>query len=136
MNLNLSSNNVLKLCLIFFHIREQFNMATCQFWGINLFLWASTSSKYNCTILHHLKTLWLKKTHFSKYLEISKREIGMFTFIHLNFEWKHSNLRLRLYLLWIKIIDKYKIIAKMLWPLIQANLSFMFYINEISISSQ
>ena len=31
---------------------------------------------------------------------------------------------------------KYKMIAKMLRPLIQMNLPFMFYINEIPISSQ
>ena len=60
----------------------------------------------------------------------------MFTFIHLNFEWKHSNLRLRPYTNWIKIINKYKMIAKMLWPLIQVNLPLMFCINEIPISSQ
>ena len=36
----------------------------------------------------------------------------------------------------IKIIDKYKIITKMLWPLIQVNLPLMFYIIEIPISSQ
>ena len=77
-----------------------------------------------------------KKSHFTKYLEISKREIRMFTFIHLNFEWKHSNLRLRLYLLWTKIIDKYKMIAKMLWSLIQVNLLLMFCVNEIPISLQ
>ena len=86
------------------------------------------------TILHHLKTPWLKKLHFTKYLEISKREIRMFTFIHLNFEWNHSNLRLRFYLHWIKIIDKYKMIAKTLWPLIQVNLPLMFDVNEITIS--
>ena len=74
----------------------------------------------------------VKKSHFTKYLDISKREIRMFTFIHLNFECKHWNLRLRLYLLWIKIIDKYKMITKMLWPLIQINLPLMFYINESS----
>ena len=60
----------------------------------------------------------------------------MFTFIHLNFEWKHWNLRLRLYLLWIKVLGKYKMIAKMLWPLIQVNLPLMFFINEIPILSQ
>ena len=59
----------------------------------------------------------------------------MFTFMHSNFEWKHSNLRLRLYL-WSKIIDIYKMIAKILWPLIQVNLPLMFYINAVPISSQ
>ena len=89
------------------------------------------------TIFHHLKTPWLKKKSlFTKYLEISKHETRMFLFIHLNFEWKHSNLRLRLYLHLIKIIDKYKMIAKMLWPFIQVNLPLMFCINEIPISSQ
>ena len=82
-------------------------------------------------ILHHLQTPWLKKLHFTKYTEISERKIRMFTLIHLNFEWKHSNLRLSLYLFWFKIIHKYK----MLWPLIQVNLTLMFYINEIPISS-
>ena len=37
---------------------------------------------------------------------------------------------------WIKIIDKYKMIAKMLLPLMQVSLLVMFYINEIPISSQ
>lgn len=46
----------------------------------------------------------------------------MFTFIHLNFKWKHSNLRLRLYLHGIQTIDKYKTIAKILQRLIQVNL--------------
>ena len=31
---------------------------------------------------------------------------------------------------------KYKMIAKMLWPLTQVNLPLMFYINEIPTSSQ
>ena len=48
MNLNLSSDSVLKLFLIFYHIGEHFNTATCPFLGINLFLLASTSSKYSC----------------------------------------------------------------------------------------
>ena len=60
----------------------------------------------------------------------------MFTFRHLNFEWKHWNLRLRLYLLWIKVLAKYKMIAKTLWPLIQVNLPLIFFINEIPILSQ
>ena len=64
------------------------------------------------TILHHLKTLWLKKITLSKISWIFKTLIWMFTFIYLNFEWKHSNLRLRLYLLWINIIDN--MIAKWL----------------------
>ena len=76
----------------------------------------------------------VKKTHFTKYFEISKREVRIFIFIHSNFEWKHSNLRLRLYLHWSKIM--YKMIAKMLWPLMQVNLPLMFYINKIPISSQ
>ena len=108
----------------------------CPFWDINLFLEASTSSKYSCDNPSPSEDPMVKKSHFTKYFEISKREIWMFTFIHLNFEWKHSNLRLRLYLLWIKIIDKYKMIAKTLWPLIQVNLPLMFYTNEIPISSQ
>ena len=49
----------------------------------------------------------------------------MFTFIHLNFEWKHSNLWLRVYLHWINIIDKYKMITKLLRPLIQVNSSIV-----------
>ena len=57
-------------------------------------------------------------------------------FLNLNFEWKHSSLRLRVNLLGIEIIDKYKMIAKRLGPLIQVNLSLMFYINEIPISSE
>ena len=35
------------------------------------------------TVLHHLKCPWLKKTHFTKYAEIPKREIRMFTFIRI-----------------------------------------------------
>ena len=31
---------------------------------------------------------------------------------------------------------KYKMFAKMLWPLMQVNLPLMFYVNEIPISSQ
>ena len=81
-------------------------------------------------------TPWFKKSHFTKYVDILKREIRMFTFIHLNFEWKHSNLRLRLYLHGIKAIDKYKMIAKILRPLIQINIPLMLYINEIQMSSQ
>ena len=84
-------------------------------------------------MLQNLQNIYKKAT---KYLEISKCRIRMFTFIHLDFGWKHSNLRLRLYLLWIKVIDKYKMIAKVLWSLIQVNLTLMFYINEIPISSQ
>ena len=38
------------------------------------------------TILHHLKTPWLKKTQFTKYVDILKCEIQTFTFIHSNFE--------------------------------------------------
>ena len=76
-----------------------------------------------------------KKSHFT-ILKFQNVKLWMFTFIHLNFEWKHSNLRLRLSLLCIKIIDKYKMIAKILWPLIQLNLPIMFYINEIPILSQ
>ena len=45
----------------------------------------------------------------------------MFTLIYPNFEWKHSNMRLSFYI-WCKIIAKYKMVAKMLWPLIQVNL--------------
>ena len=123
-NLSSSSDNFLKLFLIFVDI----NTEICLLWGINLFLVA--------TILHHLKTPWLKKSHFTKYLETSKREIWMFTFIHLNFEWKHSNLRLRLYWHWIKIIISTK------WPHKcydhWCNLTYiplMFCINEIPISS-
>ena len=77
-----------------------------------------------------------EKTHFTRYLEISKREIRIFSFIHLNFEWKHSNLRWRLSLRWIKIIDDYKMIVKMLWTLVQVNVPLMSYINEIPISWQ
>ena len=62
------------------------------------------------TILHHLKTPRLKKCYL--YFEIAKCDIRMLTFIHLNSEWKHSNLRLRPYLLRNRIIDKYKMIAK------------------------
>ena len=60
----------------------------------------------------------------------------MFIFIYSNFEWKHSNLRLRLHLHWIMILDKYQMIARTLRPLIQLNLPLMFYINEILISSE
>ena len=63
------------------------------------------------TILYHLKAR--KKTPCKIHLKISKREIRMFSFIHSNFERKHSNLRLRLYL-GSKIIGKYSMIAKML----------------------
>ena len=131
-----SSDNVLKLFLIFFHTGEHSKTATCPFWSINLFLQASTSSKYNFENPSHLKISWLKKKHFTKYFEISKRGIPMFTFVHSNFEWKHWNLRLRLHPHWIKIINKYKMIAKMIWPLIQVNLPLMFYINETPILSQ
>ena len=41
------------------------------------------------------------------------------------------SLRWRLYLLWIKFIDKSKMIAKMIWALIQVYFPLMFYINEI-----
>ena len=38
-------------------------------------------------ILHHVKTpIGEKKSHFTKYLETSKHEIRMLTFIQLNFE--------------------------------------------------
>ena len=82
---------------------------------------------------NYLKTPWLIKIHFTNYLEISKRKIQISTSLHSDFEWKHSNLRLRLYLS-SKIIGKYKTIAKMLWPMIQVNVPLMFYINEITVS--
>ena len=129
MNLSLTSD--FPKLLVFFNNGEPFHTATCPFWGINLFLQALTSSKYDCD---NLKTIWkphgLKKSHFTKYLAISEREIRRFTFIHLNFELKNSNLRLRLYLI------KYKMIKKLLWQLIQVNLPLKFYINEIPISLQ
>ena len=37
-------------------------------------------------ITFFLKKYIMKKAHFTKYLEFSKREIRMFTFRHLNFE--------------------------------------------------
>ena len=38
MNLSLSSDNVLKYFLMVLHFGEHYNMATCPFLGINLFL--------------------------------------------------------------------------------------------------
>ena len=58
------------------------------------------------TILHHLKTPWLKKTHLQNILKFQK----------VKFECLHSYIWI---LIWIKIIDQFKMIAKMLWPLIQ-----------------
>ena len=85
-------------------------------------------------------TVWcnasLKKNKLYKISWNFKNEIRMFTFIYSNFEWKHSTLRLRLHLHWIMILDKYQIIARTLWPLIQLNLPLMFYIHEILISSE
>ena len=90
MNLSLNSDNVLKLFLIFFHIGDHFNTATYQIWVINLFLQASISSKYSCD------NPW-------KHLEISRREIQMFTFMYLNFD--------------LTFTDKYNMIGKILWPI-------------------
>ena len=88
------------------------------------------------TIHHQLKTLWLKIITLYK-TSWNLKAWNLNVYIHtLKFEWKHSNLRLRLYLLWIKVLGKYKMIAKMLWPLIQVNLPLMSFINEIPILSQ
>ena len=100
----------------------------------HLFLWASTSFKYSCNNPSPSEEPMVKKNHILQ--NILKLQNVNFECLHLNFEWKHSNLRLRLYPLWIKIIDKYKMIAKILWPLIQVNLPLMFYINEIPVSLQ
>ena len=47
----------------------------------------------------------------------------MVAVLHSNFEWKHSNLRLRLYL-WSKIIEKHNMIAKMLNLLLLFNIFY------------
>ena len=107
MNLSLSSDKVLNFFLIFFHIGEHFNTATCPFWGINLFLWASTSSKYSCDNPSPPEDTMVKKKHTLQ---------NILKFQKVKFEYLHSYIWI---LIWIKIIDQFKMIAKMLWPLIQ-----------------
>ena len=106
MNLSLSSNNILQLFLISFHIGEHFNAVPSPSWGMNLFLPTSVSSKYSCDNPWPSEDPMIKKNHTLQ---------NILKFQNVKFEYLHSYiwilikkiLRLRLYLLWMKVIDKY-----------------------------
>ena len=114
MNLSLSSNNILQLFLISFHIGEHFNAVPCPSWGMNLFLPASVSSKYSCDNPWPSEDPMIKKNHTLQ---------NILKFQNVKFEYLHSYiwilikkiLRLRLYLLWMKVIDKYNFFPFLPW---------------------
>ena len=80
MNLRLSSDIALKPFLFFFYIGEHFNMAICPFWGINLFLKASTSSKYSCDNPSPSEDPTVKKKHTLQNFKTWKSNVYIHTF--------------------------------------------------------
>ena len=106
MNLSLSSNNILQLFLISFHIGVHFNAVPCPSWGMNLFLPASVSNKYSCENPWPSEDPMIKKNHTLR--NILKFQNVKFKYLH-SYIWIliKKILRLRLYLLWMKVIDKY-----------------------------
>ena len=84
------------------------------------------------TLLHNLTTPWLKKTH-----TLYKISWNFNVYFHtFEFWMKRFESEIKAISMKFDFRCKYKMIAKMLRPLIQVNLPFMFYINEIPISSQ
>ena len=120
---------VLKLFLVFFHIAEHFNAATCPFWDSKFSYKYPEALNIAATILHTTCRLHGQKNHIlQNILKFQNVKFECFWILNENIRiWDKGSLYFQLRL------DKYKMIAKMLWSLMKSRSR---HINEIPISSQ